>query len=140
MKKYEILSSGGQVPYTRRYEIVPGCTFGQFEYEPNFVSEHRTLEEALRAFRRYDTMMEQVGHGFTSYITIVEFFVIEKIYDEEFDIWEPGELHKISPIVVNVYDKRDGIIMETFDNFFDAEQYMNSLEGQRSSNRYKLMY
>jgi hypothetical protein len=140
MKKYVIFSSGGHIPYTRRYEIVPGCTSGQLEFEPNFISEHKELEEALRAFDQYKTVFEQVGKGFTSYISVTEFLLMEMTYDEDFDIWEPGEPQKISPIVINVCDKQSGDVMESFDNFYDAEKYITSLENDTNGKQCVLKY
>lgn len=81
MTRFEIRKTTAEIPYDRRDEIVRGITFEDYNGD-ELVEAFDTKREALEAFEKYESIVEEMSGEDGAYYSITEFFVTEDRYDD----------------------------------------------------------
>jgi hypothetical protein len=128
MKKFEIVMRRAEISWKNRKSIKEGCTT---EGEPELIKSFDTLEEAKEELRKFQTSIRKLSNGSLSYFEIEEYMVEENDYDEDGEWESGGDLWEITKMHIEVNEKPSYETVATFDNYAEAENYINKYAGER---------
>lgn len=121
MEKFRIINGVLEVPYKDRYQIREMCTYCAEAGDPIEYERFDTKEEAEAALKKYKTSISDRD----KYYLIEEYFLEEIEVDEDDEIIET-ECIECTKMIISV--DRDYEELAVFDNFEDAENYLNDYE------------
>jgi hypothetical protein len=128
MKKFEIVMRRAEISWKNRKSIKEGCTT---EGEPELIKSFDTLEEAKEELRKFQTSIRKLSNGSLSYFEIEEYMVEENDYDEDGEWESGGDIWEITKMHIEVNEKPSYETVATFDNYAEAENYINKYAGER---------
>lgn len=128
MKKFEIVMRRAEISWKNRKSIKEGCTT---DGEPELIKSFDTLEEAKEELRKFQTSIRKLSNGSLSYFEIEEYMVEENDYDEDGEWESGGDIWEITKMHIEVNEKPSYVTVATFDNYTEAENYINKYAGER---------
>lgn len=128
MKKFEIVMRRAEISWKNRKSIKEGCTT---EGEPELIKSFDTPEEAKEELRKFQTSIRKLSNGSLSYFEIEEYMVEENDYDEDGEWESGGDIWEITKMHIEVNEKPSYETVATFDNYAEAENYINKYAGER---------
>ena len=128
MKKFEIVMRRAEISWKNRKSIKEGCTT---DGEPELIKSFDTLEEAKEELRKFQTSIRKLSNGSLSYFEIEEYMVEENDYDEDGEWESGGDIWEITKMHIEVNEKPSYETVATFDNYAEAENYINKYAGER---------
>ena len=117
-----------EISWKNRKSIKEGCTT---EGEPELIKSFDTLEEAKEERRKFQTSIRKLSNGSLSYFEIEEYMVEENDYDEDGEWESGGDIWEITKMHIEVNEKPSYETVATFDNYAEAEAYINKHAGER---------
>ena len=128
MKKFEIVMRRAEISWKNRKSIKEGCTTDY--QEPETIKSFDTLEDAKEELKKYQTSIRELNNGMTYYL-IEEYMGEENEYDEDGEWTAGGDVWAITPMCIEVNEKPSYETVATFDNYAEAEAYINKHAGER---------
>ena len=128
MKKFEIVMKRAEIYYKDRVKIKEGCTMDY--QDPETIKSFDTLEDAKEELKKYQTSIRELNNGMT-YFLIEEYMVEENEYDEDGEWTAGGDVWAITPMYIEINEKPSYETVATFDNYAEAEAYINKHAGER---------
>lgn len=129
MRKYEIIRSSIEILYKNREAIKEGVTLTSYEQNPMVIEQFDVLADALAELKKYKTNIRELSGGAGKYFHIEEFYVEENVYYND-GLWiEGGDVYEFSKITIELVEKPSYKTLGTYDNMSDAEDALNSYEG-----------
>ena len=128
MKKFEIVMRRAEISWKNRKSIKEGCTMDY--QEPETIKSFDTLEDAKEELKKYQTSIRELNNGMT-YFLIEEYMVEENEYDEDGEWTAGGDVWAITPMYIEINEKPSYETVATFDNYAEAEDYINKHAGER---------
>ena len=128
MKKFEIDMRRAEISWKNRKSIKEGCTT---DGEPELIKSFDTLEEAKEELRKFQTSIRKLSNGSLSYFEIEEYMVEENDYDEDGEWESGGDIWEITKMHIEINEKPSYETVATFDNYAEAENYINKYAGER---------
>jgi hypothetical protein len=98
--------------------------------EPETIKSFDTLEDAKEELKKYQTSIRELNNGMT-YFLIEEYMVEENEYDEDGEWTAGGDVWAITPMYIEINEKPSYETVATFDNYAEAEAYINKHAGER---------
>lgn len=122
-----------EISWKNRKSIKEGCTTEgcTTEGEPELIKSFDTLEEAKEELRKFQTSIRKLSNGSLSYFEIEEYMVEENDYDEDGEWESGGDIWEITKMHIEVNEKPSYETVATFDNYAEAENYINKYAGER---------
>lgn len=102
--KFEIQKNSIEVPYSKRKQIEQGCTVLAIDTNPVTIACYDTLEDARRAFGKYETEITYYSGSARSYYLVEETYIIECIYDEDGDFVETADVYDVTELPIHLGD------------------------------------
>lgn len=130
MKKYRIDKRMSEINYKNREDIRPGCTCD--DPEPEKVEEYETLEEAQEALKKYESSIYKFSSPIGTMYEVTEYAIQEIEYEDEDDEDSElyGDVYDFSEMKIRIVNEHYEDVAQ-FDNYCDAEQFINNDEEDR---------
>lgn len=129
--KFEIKKDNIEIKYKDRDQIKPGCTLDNMNSDPEILGTYETKEEAIEALRKYKTEISEFSYSAGRMFDVTEYYVEENVYDDNGEpescngVWEESKME----IFLKNEDRE---IIDTFDNYADAEAAYNEYDDECS--------
>lgn len=129
--KFEIKKDNIEIKYKDRDQIKPGCTLDNMNSNPEILETYETKEEAIEALRKYKTEISKFSYSAGMMFDITEYYVEENVYDDDGEpescngVWDESKME-----IFLKNEDRD--VIDTFDNYADAEAAYNAYNGECS--------
>lgn len=129
--KFEIKKDNIEIKYKDRDQIKPGCTLDNMNSDPEILGTYETKEEAIEALRKYKTEISEFSCSVGRMFDVTEYYVEENVYDDNGEpescngVWEESKME----IFLKNEDRE---IIDTFDNYADAEAAYNECDDECS--------
>lgn len=126
--KFELVKNTKEFHYDDRWEIKPGCTLSQDWQDPVTLFSFETKEQGLDELQNYMSSISRSGN----YINVTEYYLQEVIYqqneDGQLEFIESPNVWGFSNMKINITNCRSCEIVDSFDNWEDAEKKLHELE------------
>lgn len=135
MIKFNLVRECIEISYKDRFNIVEGCTVNaEGEHYPELLEPFGTKEEALDALQKYHTDIRELSGNAGTYFYVEEYYVQETEYDKDGEEINSGDIWEISKIKIDVIDKPSYKTVGTFNNYKDAEKFLDDYRGKEDKN------
>ena len=129
MTKYEIVMKRTEISFKDRKNIKEGCTSDA--QDPEQIKSFDTLEEAREVLKKYETSIRKLSNHSLSYYKVEEYMIEENEYDEDGEFISGGDIWGVTKMKIAVNDRDSYETVATFDNYAEAESYINKHAGER---------
>lgn len=124
---YELIKTSKEI---QNNKIKIGCTDTATEYD--FAIKFNTVEDALNELKKYKTKFYRAG--IQNYKVVEEYFVQEKIYNDEDEWIDGGDIYKYSdidiecvPFYINISHKFNFYYLDDLEDFVDDKNLSEKL-------------
>lgn len=126
MLKYALYENTREYKYEDRMDIHEGCTIEADEQWPDEIEIFDNLEDALEALKGYKSYIHFTKTMISTVVEFTEYIVEARDYndDDDPDYYEDCEDSWTSDFRLNVCDQTAGKVLATFDNFYDADDFV----------------
>lgn len=127
--RFDIKKDNIEIAYKDRMDIKPGCALDNIGSDPEIMESFDTKEAAIEALKKYSTDISTFSSPNGQVFAVTEYYIEENEYDEDGDpitcngVWEESKMEII-------LEDGDENIIDTFDNYADAEAACNEYDGE----------
>lgn len=129
--RFEIKKDNIEIKYNDRDQIKQGCTLYNMNSDPEVIDVYGNKEDALDALRKYKTEISEFSSPVGRMVNVTEYYVEENIYDDDGEPESCNGVWEESKMEIFLKDE-DGKVIDTFDNYADAEAAYNACNDECS--------
>ena len=140
MIKYEIIANKLRCSSFSRNIIAQGCTLEDFTYEPVIAECFDNLNDAKKAFEKYETLINTIGQGKLLLYDVTEFYLQRTTYDDEGNFCRCDKIYAFSPIIIRLVETDTQRVVRTLDSMAKAIEARDEFERKNKDKGYYLSY
>lgn len=140
MIKYEIIANRLRCSSLSRNIIEQGCTLKDFTYEAVIAECFDSLDDAKKAFEKYETLINTIGQGKLLLYDVTEFYLQRTKYDNENNFCQCDKIYAFSPIIIRLVETDTQRIVRTLDSMKKAVEVKAELERKNKNKEYYFSY
>lgn len=125
---FKLLKDTTEIKWNDRRNIKPGCVIDDRDRFPELIAEFEKLEEARQELEKYQSTISCLPSPLGTMYSVTEYY----IEDEDFDI------HDFSKMLIAVNDIETHETIKEFDNFEEAEDYVDAYYAQDVDNKHEI--